>query len=94
MMRRFLLFLILPLALGCQKNATAQATHSAYQALTECFRQWPSETGITGMTFENHYNKTPLDAFLVHDVLRLPLQEGFTYMPGNRVHFKLSLIHI
>lgn len=88
MMRRFLLFLILPLALGCQKNATAQATHSAYQALTECFRQWPSETGITGMTFENHYNKTPLDAFLVHDVLRLPLQEGFTYMPGNRVHFK------
>ena len=54
MMRRFLLFLILPLALGCQKNATAQATHSGYQALTECFRQWPSETGITGMTFLDH----------------------------------------
>ena len=54
MMRRFLLFLILPLALGCQKNATAQATHSGYQALTECFRQWPSETGITGMTIADY----------------------------------------
>lgn len=88
MMRRFLLFLLLPLALGCQKNATAQAPHTGYQALMERFKEWPQATGITGMVFRNHYDETPLDAFLVHDVLRLPLQEGFSYMPGQRVHAK------